>query len=73
MTREEMRTQLPYGGWTLHDGTKVLFNRKYQAINAPNEWYDWKHQDWFYDDSNPPWVSDKTLRKCQEILSCYTS
>lgn len=65
--RDEMRLGLPYGIWTTKEGTKVLFNRKYQPIWVkypsgqiakpdPNWWVrDIVTQEYYYDDGCPPY------------------
>lgn len=33
LTRESRRNNLPYGTWTLEDGSEVLFNRRYAPMH----------------------------------------
>jgi len=86
-----LRNTLPYGVWTCEDGTKVLFNRAYEPIFKmspegnvnradPMEWIKWVKQEYFYNDSNPPFRyfpgenqrlrknRRETLKKCVSIL-----
>lgn len=62
-----VRRALPYGKWTLFDGTEILFNREYQPIMKKkdgsrsycdhNLWVDHttiEKQTYFYDDSCDP-------------------
>lgn len=75
-----MRLEMPYGIWTCADGREVLFNRRYHPIwqrmpgqaatRAKNgEWVTFERESWFYTDSNPPWSSRKTKKKCKEVLA----
>ncbi len=58
----ERMDHLPYGKWTCEDRREVLFNRFYEPIYQRirmgvtesadrKEWVQWKHQEWFYDDT----------------------
>jgi len=55
---------MPYGRWTLRDGTDVLFNRRYEPIwkringhvtpADPREWVEGiVGQEWYYKDATP--------------------
>ena len=70
---------LPYGKWTLSDGTEVFFNREYHPIWMrfksgkvsrcwSHWWVDFKQQAWFYKDSNAPRKNEETLKKCIRLL-----
>lgn len=77
------RKCLPYGKWVCDDGREVLFNRDYQPIYErrpgrasreadSREWVeDIKQTEFFYSDSNPPWLDQATLRKCSELLETF--
>jgi hypothetical protein len=88
---ERLRETMPYGMWTCEDGRQVLFNRDYHpiwqrypgapAIPAdPEEWVlQIKQQNYFFDDSNPPWIRKgqgreygPTARLCRKILAEWT-
>jgi hypothetical protein len=74
----DLRHVLPYGKWTLKDGTEVLFNRLYQPMLRrkgsnvepvdPSRWMEWESQEHYYDDSNPPNKSSKTRLQLEKIL-----
>lgn len=65
--RDQIRLEMPYGMWATEEGTKVLFNRKYQPIWAkypsgqivkpdPNWWVqNIVTQEYYYDDGCPPY------------------
>jgi hypothetical protein len=70
---------LPYGVWTLVDGTEVLFDRYYAAMwqRSPNGvvtaadmnvWYPWVKQDYFYNDGNSPTFNLETRNRLRAIL-----
>jgi hypothetical protein len=70
---------LPYGMWTLADGTEVLFDRYYAAMwqRSPdnvvtkadmNLWYPWVKQDHFYNDGNSPTFDRKTRNRLKALL-----
>lgn len=76
------RINLPYGMWTLSDGTEVLFNRDYipiyerigQTVTVANPETYYKNIDkdkniFYYNDLNQPWINKTTYKKCIEILS----
>ncbi|WP_409478690.1 DUF5623 domain-containing protein [Pseudobdellovibrio sp. HCB154] len=76
---QPMRRVLPYGLWTCEDGSQVLYNRDYKPIWVKltngtvtaletNTWVTYKENEYFFNDSNPPWINKKTLAKCQGIL-----
>lgn len=76
---QEMKKELPYGKYIFTDGSQILFNRKYELI-AHQETVDTRSlelkiaaakKQWFYDDSNPPWENQETLRKCQSVLKAF--
>jgi hypothetical protein len=84
MKWEHMRAELPYGVWECDDGTRYLFNRKYEPIwrRTPagvvsavvgKFWVHWAKQEWFYNDDNPPWRNSKTRKLCETILDSFTS
>ena len=71
---------LPYGWWTLADGSHVLFDRGYCPLWArtpqgvvtaadPTQWTEWVWQSWLYDDSNPPWRNKATRARCEAVLA----
>jgi hypothetical protein len=80
---DKMRNELPYGFWTLADGSVVLFNRNYKPIwikrvqsnSEPiiepyqnrNDWIKWVTQQNLYDDSTSPMRS----RKTRELLIIF--
>jgi len=82
--RKEWR-ELPYGKWTCANGTVVLFNRGYKPIwsRSPgtavlamlgDEWIEnIVREEWFYDDSNPPWRDSGSRRRCEQILRDFFS
>jgi hypothetical protein len=41
------------------------------SIKNAVPWIHWDRQEWFFNDSNPPWRSKATLRKCEEILATW--
>jgi len=74
-----MRAYLPYGLWTCLDGSKILFNRKYNPIwkmsptgsvtaVEPDRWIDFNNQEWYFKDRNLPWRNKKTFKKCVDVL-----
>jgi hypothetical protein len=74
---EKQRRRLPYGIWGELDGSTTLFNRDYQplwrrrpdgTVTRADERPHWVEQNWFFNDSNPPWVNKKTLKLCEDIL-----
>ena len=81
----EFRLRCPYGKWTCADGREVIFNREYWPILSrgpgekakpadPNEWVQWKEQDFYFDDGNSPWqrrqrVAAHTLARCNRALA----
>lgn len=88
MKKDEARRMLPYGKWTCADGREVLFNREYQPIwqrrefdvdrADPSEWVAWETQEWFYDDSCPPFsyggghrANMSTRKRCEKILESW--
>jgi hypothetical protein len=71
---------LPYGSWTLADGTEVLFDRYYAALwqRTPdgavtraevNRWYEVDKHHWFYDDGTSPGRNKETRKKLQALLA----
>ena len=71
---------LPYGWWTLADGSEVLFSRTYTPLwhrdpsgvvtrADPSEWIHWTKQSWFFDDSNHPGRNKQTRARCEAILA----
>jgi hypothetical protein len=77
-----MRAKLPYGKWTCADGKEVLFNRDYEPIweRLPGEMasaadrkaqYEHVKEKWFFGDRNPPWSSERSVRRCLEALRVF--
>lgn len=77
-----MRFVLPYGKWTCTDGKEILFNRDYCPIwyrdkdgfvdtLDPATWIEFEKQEWFFGDTDPPWQSRKTYKKCKSILGSW--
>ncbi|MNW46302.1 hypothetical protein D3C74_235900 [compost metagenome] len=56
VSEQLMREELPYGIRRYVNGAQQLFNRKYETIvsNGIEPVGDWTNE-WYYDDSNPPW------------------
>src|SRR5262245_43310173 len=84
MKLSEWKLACPYGMWTCADGREVLFNRSYWpilergkdlAVRAakPGEWIPHCEQEWFFDDSNPPWSGHsngaETLARINAVLA----
>jgi hypothetical protein len=73
-----MRKTLPYGRYICADGSFVLHNRDYEPLwrvrNGrstkcnPKEWVEHARQEWFYSDSNPPWIDEATYAVCVQHL-----
>lgn len=76
-----LRRTLPYGKYIQSDGTEVFFNRRYEPIWRkagdqvdpvdpvdPAERVVFIRQEWFFNDSNPPWRNRETMAKCRDIL-----
>ena len=70
---------LPYGWWTMHDGSHVLFDRSYSPLWARSpdgvvtacdrtQWTEWVRMEWFYDYATPPWRNKETRARCEEVL-----
>ena len=81
----QARKELPYGLWTT-DEHEVLFNRSYHPIWQRNKnnyqdvapvkehaWIPFKTEQHFFTDSNPPWKSVATERRCKNILNKFVS
>jgi hypothetical protein len=71
---------LPYGWWTLADGSEVLFSRTYTPLwhrdpsgvvtrADPSQWIHWVRQEWFHDDSNPPNRNRQTRERLIAVLA----
>ncbi len=80
MKKKEFRQTLPYGRWQCAGEVEVLFNRDYQPIRRryadgrievpdAKEWIDWKTQEYFYTDANPPDRNRATRLRCERILN----
>lgn len=74
-----MRKMLPYGRYNCADGSYVLFNRDYQplfriqpdgthSVCKLTDWIQHHSEEWFYDETNPPWESRSVLNACVEQL-----
>lgn len=76
-----LRLKLPYGKWTLADGTEILFNKDYCPLwlKKPNGkakpidhrgWVDSERElEFYFDESNQPWDSNfGTWSNCEDIL-----
>lgn len=76
-----LRLKLPYGKWTLEDGTEILFNKDYSPLwlRKPNGkveaidhrgWINCKREPEFYfDESTLPWDSNfATWGTCEKLL-----
>jgi hypothetical protein len=77
-----MGAKLPYGMWTCADRKEVLFNRDYEPIwkRLPGEMasaadrkakYEHVKEKWFFGDRNPPWSSERSVRRCLEALRVF--
>lgn len=73
-TEQLMREDLPYGVRVFSDGTQELFNRHYETIKSrgSEQSKEVVDQIFFYSDSNPPWRSEITRRRCELILSQWS-
>jgi hypothetical protein len=76
-----LRLYLPYGMWTLEDGTEVLYTRDYKPIwwRSIDGKVSTREPEWvqgivpnkstsFFNDSNPPWKNAKSRELCEEVL-----
>lgn len=76
VTVQKAKKEMPYGKYIFSDGSQILFNRYYEPITqkdaADMESLKLKiegaKKQWFYNDSNPPWLNQETLQKCQIML-----
>lgn len=76
---EKMRRGLPYGKYIFSDGSQILFNRYYEPMqphgsipfSRPDKRIEGAKKQWFYKDSNPPWINKETLEKCKSILKAF--
>ena len=76
-----LRLKLPYGKWTLQDGTEILFNKDYcplwlrkpggkaESVNHRG-WVDNEREiEFYFDESNQPWNSNfGTWSICENVL-----
>jgi hypothetical protein len=74
-----MRLYMPYGLWTLPDGSEVLFNRNYCPIwkrspsgevdnIAPELWVRYVKEQWYFREGTEPWFNRYSLEICQQVL-----
>jgi hypothetical protein len=77
-----MRATLPYGKWSCADGREALFNRDFQPIweRLPGQAsrradrdaiYEYAKEKRFFSDQNPPWTSDRSLRRSLDALLAF--
>lgn len=76
---QKMKKELPYGKFIFRDGGQVLFNRHYEPIihrdqidvDGVKTKIPSAEKQWFYDDSNPPWLDIRTYEKCRAVLWAF--
>lgn len=65
-----MREELPYGMYRYENGSKQLFNRRYEPIRqkGPEPEGEPVDQVFYFADHNPPWRNLKTKAYCESVL-----
>jgi len=83
--KDYYRTEYPYGKWITEDGDKVLFNRNYQPIwkrepegktvAASRNWWvpNIASQEFYYNESNPPYGSRRLKKTHDSIKRCLSA
>jgi hypothetical protein len=77
-----MRLYMPYGKWTLTDGTEVLYNRNYQPIwwktsagkitsKKPQWVMGIQSDEVYFNDGSKPWEKNESKQKCERVLKDF--